>query len=202
MVATATRSTLKGTATRELILGRALDVVKREGLDALTIGSLAETVGMSKSGLFAHFGSREELQLAVLDQVAQEFTVEVFAPALRVPRGLPRLRAILDNWRTRTLRLGEHRGCPVAAAAFEFDDRPGPVRDSIMGYVAQLRAELARAVRLAVEERHLPPEIDPEQVAFELHGLMLAFHFEVKLVGPERALPRVVQATDRLLASL
>lgn len=192
----------KGAATRDLIVARALDVVHERGLDALTIGTLAESAGMSKSGVFAHFGSREDLQLAVLDAAAKEFTNEVFEPAVRAPRGVPRLRRLIDAWTQRTLRLGARRGCPIAAAAFEFDDRPGPVRDHIMAYLSHLRREIARAVRMAIEAGQIHANVEPEQIAFEVHGLMLSFHFEVKLDGPERATARVRTAVERLLASL
>jgi AcrR family transcriptional regulator len=163
---------------------------------------LAEAAGMSKSGVFAHFGSREELQLAVLDAAAKIFTDEVFVPAVRERRGLPRLRAILDGWKRRTLRYGENRGCPIGAALLEFDDQPGPVRERVMGHIAHLLREIARAVRIAVEQGHLHADTDPEQVAFEVHGLMLAFQFEVKLSGVERAVARVESGVNRLLDSL
>lgn len=192
----------KGAATRELILARALEIVDAQGLDALTIGTLADAAGMSKSGVFAHFGSREELQLAVLDAAARIFTDEVFVPAVRERRGMPRLRAILDGWKRRTLRYGENRGCPIGAAALEFDDRPGPVRDRVLGYTAHLRKEIARAVAIAVEQGHIQAGTDPDQIAFEVHGVMLAFQFEVKLVGKERAVARVETAVARLLNAL
>ncbi|MCB1602550.1 MAG: TetR/AcrR family transcriptional regulator [Lysobacterales bacterium] len=192
----------KGAATREMILGRALEMAEAKGLDALTIGTLAEAAGMSKSGLFAHFGSREDLQLAVLEVAVRQFTDEVFVPALRERRGLPRLRAILSAWIRRTLRYGEDRGCPIGAAVHEFDDRPGPVRDRVMGYVSHLRQEIGRAVAMAVKQGHTRADVDPEQFAFELHGLMLAFHYEVKLVGRTRALPRVEAGVARLLDSI
>lgn len=192
----------KGAATRQLILQRALEMANARGVDALTIGSLAEAVGLSKSGLFAHFGSREDLQLAVIDAAAEEFTQEVFVPALRAARGLPRLRAIADNWKARTLRLGEDRGCPIGAAAIEFDDRPGAVRDRVMAYLVHLRKEIARAVAMAVQQGHLHADTEPDQIAFEVHGLMLAFHFEVKLAGIDGAVRRVEAAIARLLGAL
>lgn len=190
----------KGAATRELILERAMEITQSKGLDALTIGTLAEAAQMSKSGVFAHFGSREDLQLAVLEKAVRLFTDEVFVPAVRERRGLPRLRAILEGWKRRTLRLGEHRGCPIGAAAVEFDDRPGPVRDRVMAYLAHLLREIARAVGIAVEQAHLPAGTEPEQLAFEIHGLMLAFQLEVKLSGIERAICRLDMGIARLLA--
>ncbi len=192
----------KGAATRELILSRALEIADARGIDALTIGTLADAAGMSKSGVFAHFGSREELQLAVLDAAARGFTDEVFVPAVRERRGLPRLRAILEGWKRRTLRYGESRACPIGAAALEFDDRPGPIRDRVLGHLIHLRKEIARAVAMAVQQGHIRADTDPDQIAFEVHGLVLAFQFEVKLFGIERAVPRVEAAVTRMLDAL
>jgi AcrR family transcriptional regulator len=192
----------KGAATRELILSRALEIADAKGLDALTIGTLADAAGMSKSGVFAHFGSREELQLAVLDAAARGFTDEVFVPAVRERRGLPRLRAILEGWKRRTLRYGASSACPVGAAAIEFDDRPGPIRDRVFSHLIHLRKEIARAVAMAVQQGHVRPDTDPDQIAFEIHGLVLAFQFEVKLFGTERAVPRVEAAITRMLDAL
>jgi AcrR family transcriptional regulator len=192
----------KGAATREVIVSRALEIAAERGLDALTIGMLAEATGMSKSGVFAHFGSREDLQLAVLDGAAREFTEQVFVPALRERRGLPRLRAILERWMTRTLADGIRRACPIGAAAVEFDDRPGPVRERVLGYVLHLRREVARAVRMAVEHGDLVAGTDADQLAFELHALMTAFVLELKLFGPEAAESRVRASIARILGSL
>lgn len=192
----------KGAATRELILSRALEIADARGIDAITIGTLADAVGMSKSGVFAHFGSREELQLAVLDAAARGFTEEVFVPAVRERRGMPRLRAILHGWMRRTLRYGESHACPIGAAALEFDDRPGPIRERVLEHLIHLRREIARAVAIAVQQGHLRADTDPDQIAFEVHGLVLAFQFELKLFGMQRALPRVESAVERLLAAL
>lgn len=192
----------KGAATRELILARALEIADEKGLDALTIGMLAEAAGMSKSGVFAHFGSREDLQLAVLDAAARIFADEVFVPALRQRRGMPRLQAILAGWTQRTLRYGAYRGCPIGAAVLEFDNAPGPVRDRVIGYIRHLLSDLARAVRLAVDQGHLRRDVDPDQIAFEIHGLMLAFQFEVKLSGTASAVERVEAGIARLLDAL
>jgi len=197
-----TASTSKRAATRELILDRALEITHARGLDALTIGTLADAAGMSKSGVFAHFGSREELQLCVLEAAAQIFTDEVFVPAVRERRGLPRVHAILEGWKRRTLRLGENRGCPIGAAAMEFQDRAGPVRDGVMAYVMHLRKEIARSVTLAIDAGHVRADTDAHQIAFEVHGLFLAFQFEVKLVGTERAIGRVEAGISRLLDAM
>ncbi|WP_300617625.1 TetR/AcrR family transcriptional regulator [Dokdonella sp.] len=188
-------ATAKGAATRSHIVDRALDMVRVGGFDGLSIGSVAETAAMSKSGVFAHFGSREELQLAVLDAAAERFTREVFVPALRAPRGLPRLRSIVAHW-LEWLRLSEG-GCPMVGAAVEFDDQPGLVRERVVFYEERLRAELVRAVRMAVETGDLRADTDAEQVAFELFAIALASHHDYRLLGD--ASPRGVRALERLI---
>lgn len=190
-------ATAKGAATRGRIIERALEMVRVGGFDGLSIGSVAETAAMSKSGVFAHFGSREELQLAVLDSAAERFTREVFVPALRVPRGLARLRAIATHW-IDWLRRSEG-GCPMVGAAVEFDDRPGPVRERVVFYEERLRAELVRAVRMAIDSGELRADTDPEQVAFELFAIALASHHDFRLLGD--ASPRGARAVERLIES-
>src|SRR2546427_9611008 len=123
----------KGERTRAAILGEALRLVSKAGLDGLTIGTLAEATGMSKSGLFAHFGSREELLLAVLAHGQAEFTEVVFQPAMAKPRGLPRLRALFVNWLDWTESADLTGGCPMIGGSTELDDKPGPVPDSLAG---------------------------------------------------------------------
>ena len=144
-------TTSKGAATRDSIIERAYQIVRREGFEGLSIGTVAESVRMSKSGVFAHFGSREDLQLAVLDAAAQRFTEQVFLPALRERRGLPRLEAIGRRW-MKWLR-SEQGGCPMVSAAIEYDDRPGVIRDRVIFYQTRLRKELARAIGMAIETR-------------------------------------------------
>ena len=139
----------KGEHTRAAILDVALAQASEAGFESLTIGSLADRAGMSKSGLFAHFGSREELQVAAIEAAAARFTETVFLPALKARRGLPRLRALFDHWLDWTARSGLTHGCPMQSAAVEFDDRPGPVRDAVVEHFARLERELGRAVELA-----------------------------------------------------
>ena len=129
------------------------------GLEGLSIGALAEVTGMSKSGVFAHFGSREELQMAVIRQYHTKFEEEVFFPALREPRGLPRLRCLFDRWIDRvTLEIDS--GCIYISGAVEFDDRAGPVRDALESMVKTWQAALARAVAVAIEQGHLRSDLD------------------------------------------
>jgi AcrR family transcriptional regulator len=146
-------TTGKGAATREAILERAHEIACCAGLEGLSIGPLAQAVGMSKSGVFAHFGSREDLQLAVLEAAARRFGDAVLLPALAAPRGLPRLRAIMRRWLDWV--RNNAAGCVLLGSVTEYDDRPGPLRDQVLRNERRWRDELARAVRLAVEAGQL-----------------------------------------------
>ena len=190
----------KGERTRAAILDEALRIVSKAGLDGLTIGTLAEATGMSKSGLFAHFGSREELLLAVLAHGQAEFTEVVFQPALAKPRGLPRLRAMFTNWLDWTESAELPGGCPMIGGASEFDDRPGPVRDMLAGGQRLWIETLKRAVRQAIDEGQLPEKTDPEQFAFELFGIALVVHHHRRLLGYPKARSRALAALERLIS--
>jgi AcrR family transcriptional regulator len=191
----------KGDRTRTLILNDAQVLAGEVGLEGLSIGSLAARLGLSKSGLFAHFGSKEDLQLATLRHTQERFEQSVFRPALETPRGLPRLRALLENWLAWIARTERPGGCVILAASVEYDDRPGPVRDALVAGQRELRGALAKAVRLAVEEGHLRPETDPWQVVFELMGIVLAVHHDRGLLDDPRALDRARKAFERLVAA-
>lgn len=190
----------KGEATRAAILDAALAQASEAGFESLTIGSLAERAGLSKSGLFAHFGSREELQVAAIEAAAARFTEIVFLPALKARRGLPRLRALFDNWLGWTARSGLTHGCPMHAAAVEFDDKPGPVRDAVVEHFARLERELGRAIQLAVGEGHLRKDLDVEQVVFDMLGIIFAYHHGARLFDVVRAESRARTAFERLIA--
>jgi AcrR family transcriptional regulator len=192
-------ATNKGAATRDSIIERAYRIVRTEGFEGLSIGMVASSVGMSKSGVFAHFGSREDLQLAVLDAAAERFTEQVFLPAIRERRGLPRLEAIGRRW-MKWLR-SEQGGCPMVSAAIEYDDRPGVIRDRVILYQTRLRTELARAICMAVDSGELRADTDPAQLAFEIFGVELAMHHDSRLFGFEDAILRSERALDRLIAS-
>jgi AcrR family transcriptional regulator len=194
-----TGSRTKGERTRATILDEALRIVSKAGLDGLTIGTLAEATGMSKSGLFAHFGSREELLLAVLAHGQAEFTEVVFQPAMAKPRGLPRLRAMFVNWLDWTESAELPGGCPMIGGASEFDDRPGPVREMLAGGQRAWIETLKRAVRQAVEENQLAKDTDPEQIAFEIFGIALVVHHHRRLLGYKKARERALLALDSLL---
>ena len=189
----------KGERTRAAILDEALKIVSKSGLDGLTIGTLADATGMSKSGLFAHFGSREELLLAVLAHGQAEFGEVVFQPAMAKPRGLPRLRSMFVNWLDWTESAELPGGCPMIGGASEFDDKPGPVRDMLAGGQRTWIETLKRAVRQAVEEGQLGKDTDPEQIAFEIFGIALVVHHHRRLLGYKKARERALVALDSLL---
>lgn len=193
-------SATKGERTRAAILDAALRLVSKAGLDGLTIGALADATGMSKSGLFAHFGSREDLLLAVLNHGQQQFIEVVLTPALKKPRGVPRLRAMFVNWLDWTESADLPGGCPMIGGAAEFDDRPGPVRDMLASGQRAWIDTLQRAVRQAREEGQLRPDADPEQIAFEIFGIALVVHHHRRLLGYQRARERALVALDALLA--
>jgi AcrR family transcriptional regulator len=188
----------KGERTRAAILDAALRLVSKAGLDGLTIGTLADATGMSKSGLFAHFGSREELLLAVLAHGQAQFTAVVFQPAMAKPRGLPRLRAMFVHWLDWTESAELPGGCPMIGGASEFDDRPGPVRDLLAGGQRTWIETLKRAVRQAIDEDQLAASTDPEQIAFEMFGIALVVHHHRRLLGYPKARSRALTALDSL----
>ena len=188
----------KGQQTKAAIVDAALGLATQIGLEGLSIGALAEVTQMSKSGVFAHFGSREELQISVVREYHQRFEAEVFYPALGEPRGLPRLRAMFANWMKRT-SVELDSGCIYISGAVEFDDRPGPVRDALATMVRAWQSALEKAVLMAVEEAHLNHDIDPLQLVFELHGLILALHHDARFLRNRGALDRARTGFDRLI---
>ncbi len=190
--------TAKGERTRTAILDEALRLVSKSGLDGLTIGTLAEATGLSKSGLFAHFGSREELLLAVLAHGQAQFSEVVFQPAIAEARGLPRLRALFVNWLDWTESAQLPGGCPMIGGAAEFDDKPGAVRDTLASGQRNWAETLKRAARQAIEEGQLAKDTDPEQIAFEMFGIALVVHHHRRLLGYRKARERALAALDSL----
>ena len=163
----------KGQQTKQAIIDAALGLAAEIGLEGLSIGALAEVTRMSKSGVFAHFGSREELQISVIREYYARFYDEVFAPAMDEARGLPRVRALFANWMKR-VAIELQSGCIFISGAVEFDDRPGPVRDALASSVKTWLAAMYRAVVQAKQEGQLHEDADEEQMAFEIHGLIPA----------------------------
>lgn len=190
----------KGEATRQAILDSAVALASQVGISGLSVGSLAERTGMSKSGLFAHFGSKEEMQLAVVRATQELFLDTVMRPALREKRGLPRLRAIVANWLVWARRIRLPGGCPLAAAAHEFDGQPGPLRDEVSHALGLWRRALAEAVGKCVEAGDLRPDTPVDQVAFEINGLVLASLQDSQLFQDPESERRAMTAFDRLMS--
>lgn len=187
----------KGEETRAVILDRAVEVARRDGLGGLSIGGLAKTVGMSKSGLFAHFQSKDGLQIQVIVAASELFVSRVVRPALREPRGVPRLQAMLGNW---LHWAGRGRGgCIFVAASGELDDRDGPVRDALLSAQEDWIATLTRAATIAVEEGHFRRDLDVQQFAFELYSAMLGFHLYRRLLRRDDAEDRCRSAFRALI---
>ena len=187
----------KGPATRGRIVEAALRVASVDGLEGISLGRVASDVGMSKSGLFAHFASKEQLQIDVIEAASARFADVVVAPALAQPRGEPRLRALFERW------LGWERelpgGCVFMHAIVELDDHPGPARDALVASQRQWLATIARAVRLAITEGHFRTDVDAEQFAFQAYGLVLGFYHARRLLQSPDAESRVRRAFDEMV---
>jgi AcrR family transcriptional regulator len=191
----------KGTATRQRIVDQAVALTRVAGLEALSIGHLADLTGMSKAGLFRHFGSKTSLQQAVLEASVDEFRAHVIVPALRAPSGLARLTRLLDSWLDWTKAANCAGGCPLLGASIELDDRPGKLRDYLVdkqrAWLDCIRAAAARAVA----DGDLRADLDVEQFAFEFNSIGLGFNFAHRLLGDVGAAARARAALERLVAT-
>ena len=196
---TGRRVLLKGQQTKAVIIDAALGLASQIGLEGLSIGAVAEVTGMSKSGVFAHFGSREELQISVIREYHDRFEAEVFYAAMQKARGVPRLQALFDNWMVQTSAEIDS-GCIYISGAVEFDDRTGPVRDALASSVATWQTALRRAVELSQAEGQLSRVSDAHQIAFEIHGLILALHYEARFLRNPSAADRARQGFQQILA--
>jgi AcrR family transcriptional regulator len=192
---------MKGEETRSAILDAAMHVVRLEGLEGISIGCLARTVGLSKSGLFAHFKSKETLQLQVIERAASSFIDAVVRPAIKLPRGEPRVRALFDNWVRWADPEDVEGGCVFVGAAAELDDKPGHLRDALVRTQRAWIGALATAFQIAKDENHLSESCDPQQLAFELYAIMMAYHLYSRLLNDPSAIARARQAFEALLAS-
>jgi AcrR family transcriptional regulator len=190
----------KGDKTRGAILDEAVRVASEVGLEGLTIGQLADRLDLSKSGLFAHFASKEGLQVETLDRAAERFAEVVVRPALAMPAGEPRVRALFERWLEWPRRVRQPGGCIFVAAAAELDDRPGAARDRLVQLQREWLEVLSRAARRAQEVGHFRRDLDPDQFAFELLGIALTWHHHARLLRDARAADRVRAAFERLLA--
>ncbi|THJ35280.1 TetR/AcrR family transcriptional regulator [Lampropedia aestuarii] len=183
--------------TRHAILNAAMRLVAQVGLEGLSIGGLADEAGMSKSGVFAHFGSREELQIAVVAHYHQNFQDEVFWPALKEPRGLPRLERMVRLWMQRIASTADS-GIFISGAV-DFDDRPGPVRDALKQSVRTWMSAVQRAVSQSQAEGQLRRDIEAQQMVFEIHGLILVLHYDKRFLQSPKAHAYAEAALQRLL---
>jgi AcrR family transcriptional regulator len=193
------RAAGKGAETKQAILNHALALATKVGIEGLTIGRLADDLGMSKSGLIAHFQSKEALQVQVLETGANRFVEDVLRPALKAPRGEPRLRSLFDSFLAWEASPSLPGGCPLIAASTELDDRPGPARDYLVRAQRDMFDLIAGTVRSAIQEGHFRPDVDPDQFAYEFWGAMLAFHHASRLMRDARARQRAQAAFDSLV---
>ena len=190
----------KGSATKTLILEAALAIASRSGLEGLTIGNLAEVVKMSKSGVFAHFGSREELQVEVVRSYHQKFQEVVFAPALLKPKGLPRLNQMIGSW-LKMSSGGDTSRCFFISGAAEFDDCPGIVRDELLRSVEIWRAALLRAIKEAITEGHLKKSVNVEALLFQLYSIALGVHHDSRFLDNPKCLANANKLIKEILSS-
>jgi AcrR family transcriptional regulator len=189
----------KGAATKDRIVERALRAASVDGLEGISLGRLASDVGMSKSGLFAHFASKEALQLEVLAAASEKFMEIVVRPAFQAPRGEPRVRAMFEHWLKWERNESLPGGCVFMHAIAELDDRPGPARDALVDWQQQWLDALAKAARIAVNEGHFRTGLDAELFAFQQYGLVMAYYHARRLFQDPRAEAHVRGAFDALV---
>lgn len=187
-------------STRERILGQGLALISRAGLEGVTLGVLADRVGMSKSGLFAHFRSKEQVQIDLLEHTAEVGAARIIAPSMKQPQGLPRLRALVKNWFGWAPRAGLPGGCPVAAGLFEFDDIEGPVRNKLLEMEAEWRGLLTETASEASALGHLRADLDVVQFVWELCGIYLSHHAAQRFLRSPDADRRAQTAFEALIA--
>lgn len=199
-MSSASKPKRKGEATRAAILLAAMDLASRDGIEGLTIGVLAERMGMSKSGVFAHFGSREDLQIEVLKLYHAQFEQDVFYPSMKEAQGLPRLRSMFNLWLNR-VSVEIASGCIYISGAVEYDDRQGPIREALVDMVMAWQGALLRAVRQAQHCGHLPAQIDASQIVFEMYGMILALHHDARFLRKPGSVERAKDGFERMIAS-
>jgi AcrR family transcriptional regulator len=193
--------TPQASRTRQEILRIAMDIASAEGLEGLSIGRLAIELQMSKTGIFAHFGSKEQLQLATVEAAKQVFLEQVAQPAVKHPRGVPRLQAMLENWIGYVERIVFRGGCFFAAASAEFDSRPGPVRNEIAKLTKAWLVALQEEIAFARSTKEIGASVDPAQLAFELHAYVQEANWAFKLFNDKTAFSRARQAIAGRIAT-
>lgn len=189
----------KGLQTRQRIIHGALALAAKEGLESISIARVAEKAGLSKSGAFAHFGSLEQLQMAVVDQAARQFAEDVFLPALSFEKGLPRLREIFRRWIDVQFKHKNQAACFFVAASFEYDDRSGAVKNHIKNYQLSWRQELVKAIDHCRELNHFKKEMSADLMAFELFSLVLAVHHDHQLFADKKAAEQALKIFEKIL---
>lgn len=193
--------TARSELTLATIVDTALAMALAEGLESLSLGEVAKRLGLSKSGVFSRVGSREALQQAVVQEYERRFAQDVFVPAMREPRGLPRLNAIFRLWLQRTEQMEFRTGCLYCAGAFEFDDRDGPLRDLLQDGVMRWRSALKRSVIQSIDTGHLKPDTDADQLVFEMDALFLGLMRDARFLRDAKAPQRALRAYERLIAA-
>ena len=191
----------KGELTRAAILESALHLASRRGLEGLTIGLLADQMQMSKSGVFAHFGSREDLQLEVIKLYHANFEQEVFYPSLKLQRGLPRLTSMFLLWVNR-VSIEIDSGCIYISGAVEYDDRPGELREILSTMVMTWQRSLRRATVQAIDCGDINADTDPDQLVFEMYGLILALHHDARFLKTPGSAERARNGFERLIKTV
>ena len=188
----------KGQQTKAVIVEAAISLASQVGLEGLSIGALADACKMSKSGVFAHFGSREELQISVIKEYFRVFELEVFHPALKQPRGLKRVTGLFENWMKR-VAVELDSGCIFISGAVDFDDRPGPVQDALAQTVRVWLCAMKRSITQAKELGQLDPKTDEDQIIFEIHGLILALHYDARFLKNPGSIARAHKGFDQII---
>ena len=188
----------KGIETKEFILKTALDLTSKFGLEALSIGQLAKSVGMSKSGLFGHFKSKEKLQIMVLNYASQSFTNQVIKPAIKKERGLERINYMMKQWKkwSNSYLAG---GCPILSSIVEYDDRPGEVRDHVTLLQTQMIDTFEHALKIAIDEGQLKSDTCVKQLTFEIYSNMIGFHVYSRLLANKKANSMFINSYNKIL---
>jgi AcrR family transcriptional regulator len=193
--------TQKAELTRAAIVGAALDLAAAEGLEAISLQVVADRIGLSKSGVFSRVGSREALQMAVVEEFGRRFIADVFVPAMQQPKGLPRLDEIVRRWIIRVRDVEAEQGCIFTAGAFELDDKDGALREHLHGEVTRWRAALRRTVLQSIEAGHLKADTDPEQLVSEIYALAMGLVHDTRFLRDARAADRAQLSWERLRKS-
>jgi AcrR family transcriptional regulator len=193
--------TAKSEATYATIIDAALDMAAEDGIGKLSLGELAKRTGISKSGVFSRVGSLESLQAAVLDEYDRRFAQEVFMPALQLPKGLPRLMAMVGAWSQRACDEGLRNSCLYSAGAFEFDDQTGPLRDRLQQGAMAWRASLRKTILQAVELGHLRPDTDAGQLVYEIYSLIVGLIHDTRFLHDDQAHRHMQRAFSRLIST-